>query len=420
MNSKQPILEGTTEPCMKTSDYFQNFPHHIVTFSYDAIVALGLSACEAADSTANVPFTSKEHRDKFARGVFRGASGDFKLRESFPTRTANSSYFVMVNMGTNEINSTHISFKGSPVSSLWETSKLIWEQFQDNNFVYADGSNKLPPELIPEEEERSSYVPTIISSIVACVAMMGAFVYTKTRYNQADSIWSVKIEELHFDDPPTIVGRGTFGLVLLAQYRGTEVAIKRVIPAKEKQNPSREIFNPTASSSVDLEAGREHATRRVSFVQQGVIGEDSGNHTQRKTSIEHIDQRRASIGSQSLRRGSMQMNSSGSRKTHHGVYRFLSTIGGQDEHTTLRKDFIREMRLLSKLRHPCITTVMGAVLDGVHEPMLVMEYMDHGSLYDILHNMTMHLDGEIILPLLKDISQGVRFLHSANPTVIHG
>ena len=114
------------------------------------------------------------------------------------------------------------------------------------------------------------------------------------------------------------------------------------------------------------------------------------------------------------------MNSSGSRKTHHGVYRFLSTIGGQDEHTTLRKDFIREMRLLSKLRHPCITTVMGAVLDGVHEPMLVMEYMDHGSLYDILHNMTMHLDGEIILPLLKDISQGVRFLHSANPTVIHG
>ena len=29
-----------------------------------------------------------------------------------------------------------------------------------------------------------------------------------------------------------------------------------------------------------------------------------------------------------------------------------------DEHSRLKKDFINEMRLLSRLRHPCITTVM--------------------------------------------------------------
>ena len=33
------------------------------------------------------------------------------------------------------------------------------------------------------------------------------------------------------------------------------------------------------------------------------------------------------------------------------------------------------MRLLSKLRHPNITTVMGAVIDGGGEPLLVMELM---------------------------------------------
>ena len=44
-----------------------------------------------------------------------------------------------------------------------------------------------------------------------------------------------------------------------------------------------------------------------------------------------------------------------------------------------------------------------------------MEYMDHGSLYDLLHNETMILDGEILLPILRDVSQGVRFLHSADP-----
>jgi serine/threonine protein kinase len=52
--------------------------------------------------------------------------------------------------------------------------------------------------------------------------------------------------------------------------------------------------------------------------------------------------------------------------------------------------------------------------------MLVMEFMEHGSLYDLLHNETMYLDGEMMLPILCDISQGLRFLHSANPQVLHG
>lgn len=46
------------------------------------------------------------------------------------------------------------------------------------------------------------------------------------------------------------------------------------------------------------------------------------------------------------------------------------------------------------------------------------EYMDHGSLHDMLHNETMVVDGEQILPILRDIAQGVRFLHSGD--VIHG
>jgi guanylate cyclase len=62
----------------------------------------------------------------------------------------------------------------------------------------------------------------------------------------------------------------------------------------------------------------------------------------------------------------------------------------------------------------------GAVLGKGEDPMLVMEYMEHGSLYDLLHNETMVLDGEILLPILRDITQGGRFLHAADPQVIHG
>mmetsp|Transcript_25845 Transcript_25845/g.59460 ORF Transcript_25845/g.59460 Transcript_25845/m.59460 type:complete len:83 (-) Transcript_25845:2530-2778(-) len=50
----------------------------------------------------------------------------------------------------------------------------------------------------------------------------------------------------------------------------------------------------------------------------------------------------------------------------------------------------------------------------------MMEYCLFGSLYDVLHNKTMEIDGELILPLLREISQGIRFLHSAETPIIHG
>lgn len=45
--------------------------------------------------------------------------------------------------------------------------------------------------------------------------------------------------------------------------------------------------------------------------------------------------------------------------------------------------------------------------------------MDHGSLYDLLHNETLILDPEIILPILRDVSSGMRFLHASKPLVLH-
>jgi len=90
------------------------------------------------------------------------------------------------------------------------------------------------------------------------------------------------------------------------------------------------------------------------------------------------------------------------------------------EHAMQRKNFIEEMRFLSKMRHPCITTVMGAVVASDREPMLVMECMEYGSLHDLIHNHTMVLNGELVIPLLVDVCQGLMFLHSSKPPIIHG
>lgn len=64
------------------------------------------------------------------------------------------------------------------------------------------------------------------------------------------------------------------------------------------------------------------------------------------------------------------------------------------------------IRLLSKLRHPSITTVMGAVIGKDEDPMLVMELMDVGSLYDLLHNDSVVFEGEMLLEFLGDIAGG--------------
>lgn len=61
---------------------------------------------------------------------------------------------------------------------------------------------------------------------------------------------------------------------------------------------------------------------------------------------------------------------------------------------------------------------MGAVLGS--RPFLVMEFMERGSLRDLLSNQTFPLDPEQTLPLIRDIMQGMRFLHSAATPIIHG
>jgi hypothetical protein len=37
--------------------------------------------------------------------------------------------------------------------------------------------------------------------------------------------------------------------------------------------------------------------------------------------------------------------------------------------------------------------------------MLVMECMEHGSLHDLIHNHTMVLDGDIVIPILEHVCQ---------------
>jgi hypothetical protein len=256
--------------------------------------------------------------------------------------------------------------------------------------------------------------------------------YIDHKKKQADCVWSISTSDLIFDDPPNVLGRGTFGLVVLAEYRGTQVAVKRVIPPRDVvlATPQKRSFARDGLTKKDL---GYFEFRKENNEESGLDSEDGvtvmTTSTSTSADIEAVaaprrvpQQRRGSMRAllANHQRSPIREEGKSSRRLL-GFVSTSSTITLENNHEKLKADFVEEMRLLSKLRHPCITTVMGAVVSKWEEPLLVMEYMDHGSLFDLLQNETIGiLDGHTMLPILRDISQGLRFLHAANPQVIHG
>eukprot|EP00980_Cylindrotheca_fusiformis_P024197 scaffold11633_cov118-Cylindrotheca_fusiformis.AAC.1 len=67
----------------------------------------------------------------------------------------------------------------------------------------------------------------VLSTIVLVIAGQILLWYAAYKRRKADALWQVKIEELRFSQPVEVIGQGAFGVVLLAEYHGTKVAIKR-------------------------------------------------------------------------------------------------------------------------------------------------------------------------------------------------
>lgn len=290
--------------------------------------------------------------------------------------------------------------------------------------------------------------PLVYSIAALCLVMslvIGYMYVVRTR-RQADAVWKVKITELDFGKGPAeVLGRGTFGLVLKAEYRGTAVAVKRVIPPGSSRNFSdfgsfveaslateRTPVPPSATKSPSIGSRSSRSilsTTRVGGMWRSTATPCSPecSPASRNPSGTPAMPRTTTTGSAAtaavLRLASRAGGTGGpanERARHRERLRALLWGHAEARHADLKQNFIKEMRLLSKLRHPCVLTVMGAVISKRSEPMLVMELMEHGSLYDLLHNETLAIDAEWVLPILRDITQGLRFLHAARPCIVHG
>jgi len=455
VHRKQPTKGDGTKYAVPP-EFYEMRPHHVVTFSYDAGVGLALSACEAwnqsltaaaaaeASSETSAVFNGSAHYAAFANSTYIGASGRVEFRKTFPTRTAESSYFVMANLRAvpivNNDSSTLFHFKGSPVVDYFDTLNSKWQQLSDTEFIYPDGSSMPPAEMVPLDENISAVKIIAIVLAIALVAVISIDLRLRRRRKQNEISWEIKPAELKFDEPnPIVIGQGKFGLVILAEYRGTTVAVKRVLPPRSvvqgqtlrSSTESRRRYSST-SDMFDLETELSNDTfnQGSSSILTKKNGLSYSDYTANNTydADEWLENRICNNATNNVSINNIVLNSgalfvSAAAAPTSRFKRVLSSIGVENEvnsyeYKKLEKQFINEMRLLSTLRHPNICTVMGTVtIDS--EPMLIMEYMQMGSLFSLLHNKTVPLSGELILPILQDVAKGLRFLHSASPPVIH-
>lgn len=363
-------------------------------FWYDAVVSLGLAACNAYKADTKI-LRGVDHYEAFRGLSFQGATGFVRLDNETGSRDPTSAYYRLLNYRREPVNETFSSFQ--PTTS-YAYINGVWV-FEDP-YVFNDGTTDLPIDIGPLPVNEDNFLDNTYAVVGIAVAFVAVLVVIylivrELKRKADDMLWRIHREDLDFSDPPQVLGRGTFGEVLLAEYRGTKVAVKQIIKQQSVTNGSANDSSQKIGMTSNRYSGASSSSNRYKV---------SGSIPRSRSGTSENDSNSGSDEEFGLR-----------------SQRYTSTMNKRINSTQkkITEDFMEEMRQLSRLRHPNVATVMGAVVDNKF-PMLVMEYMPMGSLYDVIHNPTIHLDGDMIVDILSDITQGLRFLHKSDPPVIHG
>ena len=77
--------------------------------------------------------------------------------------------------------------------------------------------------------------------------------------------------------------------------------------------------------------------------------------------------------------------------------------------------FKREIKLMVRLRHPNIVTMLGSTRET--KPLIVMEYMPRGTLHDLLASPTFAVPPGLLYSMARNVVAGLRYLHAGG--VLH-
>jgi serine/threonine protein kinase len=189
-------------------------------------------------------------------------------------------------------------------------------------------------------------------------------------------MWQVNHEELHFSHPVEVIGQGAFGVVLLAEYRGTKVAIKRVLPFQEKRTRSGSVASVGSATKdatpeqdeKDIEKQFDGDTNPEAVTGSFGIKRACLTGTGSKSSTNDLDFLGGlSFGGKKTRlqrwlpflfpdettRYNMSILGTASAGSSTAKSLFARMCPNCDATSRRQQEFMTEMRLLSRLRHPC-------------------------------------------------------------------
>ncbi|KAJ0024667.1 hypothetical protein Pint_08499 [Pistacia integerrima] len=108
------------------------------------------------------------------------------------------------------------------------------------------------------------------------------------------------------------------------------------------------------------------------------------------------------------------------RAEWHGSDVAVKVLTVQDFHDDQLKEFLREVAIMKRVRHPNVVLFMGAVTKRPHLS-IVTEYLPRGSLYRLIHRPTggEMLDQRRRLRMALDVAKGLNYLHNLNPPILH-
>ncbi|KAL7085443.1 hypothetical protein ACP275_14G282200 [Erythranthe tilingii] len=108
------------------------------------------------------------------------------------------------------------------------------------------------------------------------------------------------------------------------------------------------------------------------------------------------------------------------RAEWHGSDVAVKVLSLQDFHDDQLKEFLREVAIMKRIRHPNVVLFMGAVTRRPHLS-IVTEYLPRGSLFRLIHRPAAGetLDQRRRLRMALDVAKGINYLHRLSPPIVH-
>eukprot|EP00567_Pseudictyota_dubia_P003585 CAMPEP_0197442982 /NCGR_PEP_ID=MMETSP1175-20131217/8862_1 /TAXON_ID=1003142 /ORGANISM="Triceratium dubium, Strain CCMP147" /LENGTH=948 /DNA_ID=CAMNT_0042973555 /DNA_START=106 /DNA_END=2952 /DNA_ORIENTATION=+ len=181
-NSKQPLGYYRGD-----ADYFKrNEPERESLFAYDAVMTLGLAACnllERKRETNGEYFSGEEHFDEIVRTKFVGASGSVDIDPETTSRDPESALYVIFNSVPSEPDEDGFVSFSTPSTLIHLSSEEGWQNYKERPFVFNHNTTEPPPAL-PLLTVNQNYIGTglrvfgLILSWVAVAASIVAIIWT--------------------------------------------------------------------------------------------------------------------------------------------------------------------------------------------------------------------------------------------------